>query len=73
MIKTKLAYDNIDIYINPYTISYITRDKDMNETVIGLTNGHTYIVSANVSELLEGIDNETKSLCEECKTSIRVE
>ena len=73
MIKTKLAYDNIDIYINPYTISYITRDKDMNETVIGLTNGHTYIVSASVSELLEGINNETKSLCKECKTSIRVE
>ena len=73
MIKTKLAYDNIEIYINPYTISYITRDKDMDETVIGLTNGHTYIVSASVSKLLEGINNETKSLCEECKTSIRVE
>lgn len=73
MIKTKLAYDNIEMYINPYTISYVTRDKDMNETVIGLTNGHTYIVSASVSELLEVIDNETKSLCKECKTSIRVE
>lgn len=73
MIKTKLAYDTIEMYINPYTISYITRDKDMNETVIGLTNGHTYIVSASVSELLEAINNETKSLCKECKTSIRVE
>ena len=70
MIKTKLAYDNIEMYINPYTISYVTRDKDMNETVIGLTNGHTYIVSASVSELLEVIDNETKSLCKECKTNV---
>ena len=70
MIKTKLAYDNIEMYINPYTISYVTRDKDMNETVIGLTNGHTYIVSASVSEILEVIDEETKSLCKECKEGI---
>lgn len=73
MIKTRIAYTNEVIYINPYTISYITRDKDMNETVIGLTNGHTYIVSASVSELLEVINNETKSLCKECKASIQDE
>lgn len=58
MIKTKLAYDNIDIYINPYTISYITRDKDMNETVIGFTNGHAYNVTASPLELLEVLENE---------------
>lgn len=73
MIKTKLAYDNIEMYINPYTISYVARDKDMNETVIGLTNGHTYIVSASVPKLLEVIDNETKSLCKECQASIQIE
>ena len=73
MIKTRIAYTNEVIYINPYTISYVMRDKDMNETVIGLTNGHTYIVSANVSELLEVINNETKSLCKECKASIQDE
>ena len=71
MIKTKLEYDGNEIYINPYTISYIIR-QDYN-TVIGFTNGHTYNVTASVPELLEGINNETKSLCKQCKTSIRVE
>lgn len=73
MIKTKLAYDGNEIYINPYTISYITRDNRMNETIIGFTNGHTYNVTASIPEILEVISNETKSLCKECKTSIRVE
>ena len=70
MIKTKLAYDGNEIYINPYTISYITRDNKMNETIIGFTNGHTYNVTASIPEILEVINEETKSLCKECKESI---
>lgn len=70
MIKTKLAYDGNEIYINPYTISYITRDNRMNETIIGFTNGHTYNVTASIPEILEVINEETKSLCKECKESI---
>lgn len=70
MIRTKLAYDGNEIYINPYTISYITRDNKMNETIIGFTNGHTYNVTASIPEILEVIENETKSLCKECTQSI---
>lgn len=70
MIKTKLSYDRQDIYINPYTISYILRDNSMNETTIAFTNGHSYQVIASVPELLEEIDYETKSLCQECTQSI---
>lgn len=70
MIKTKLAYDGNEIYINPYTISYITRDNRMNETIIGFTNGHTYNVTASIPEILEVINEETKSLCKECKERI---
>lgn len=70
MIKTKLAYDGKEIYINPYTISYITRDNRMNETIIGFTNGHTYNVTASIPEILEVINEETKSLCKECKEGI---
>lgn len=61
MIKTRLAYDNNEIYINPYTISYIIRQDT--ETVIGFTNGHTYNVTGNIGELLEVIKNETKCSC----------
>ena len=68
MIKTRLAYDNNEIYINPYTISYIIRQDT--EVVIGFTNGHTYNVTGNIGELMEVIENETKSLCKECKASI---
>lgn len=68
MIKTRLAYNGGDIYINPYTISYMTRFE--NETTIGFTNGHTYNVSASIPELLEVINNETKSLCKECTQGI---
>lgn len=56
MIKTKLSYSNQYIYINPETISYITRIE--NETVIGFTNGHTYNVTASPLELLEVLENE---------------
>ena len=70
MIRTKLAYDGNEIYINPYTISYITRDNRMNETIIGFTNGHTYNVTASIPEILEVINEETKSLCKECKEGI---
>ena len=68
MIRTKLQYNKEDIFINPYTISYITRIED--EVTIGFTNGHTYNVTASIQELLEVIENETKSLCKECKTSL---
>ena len=68
MIKTRLAYDNNEIYINPYTISYIIRQDT--EVIIGFTNGHTYNVTGNIGELMEVIENETKFLCKECKTSI---
>lgn len=68
MIRTKLEYDGNEIYLNPYTISYIIRQDCT--TVIGLTNGHTYNVTASVLELLEVINNETKSLCKECTQSI---
>ena len=71
MIRTKLAYDGNEIYINPYTISYITRDNAMNDTVIAFTNGHTYNVTASIPEILEAIKNETKSLCKECKASLQ--
>lgn len=70
MIRTKLAYDGNEIYINPYTISYITRDNRTNETIIGFTNGHTYNVTASIPEILEVINEETKSLCKECKEGI---
>ena len=69
MIRTKLAYDGNEIYINPYTISYITRDNAMNDTVIAFTNGHTYNVTASIPEILEVIKNETQSLCKECSQS----
>lgn len=70
MIRTKLAYDGNEIYINPYTISYITRDNKMDETVIGFTNGHTYNVTASIPEILEVIKNETKCSCNGYKDSI---
>jgi len=65
MIQTRLAHttDGI-IIINPYTISYITSLEGY--TTIGLTNGHTYDVTASPQELMEVIENETKSLCKEC-------
>ena len=56
MIRTKLSYDNQEIYINPKTISYIIRLD--NETVIGFTNGHTYNVTASPLELLEVLEDE---------------
>lgn len=69
MIQTRLAHttDGI-IIINPYTISYITSLEGY--TTIGLTNGHTYDVTASPQELMEVIENETKSLCKECKASL---
>ena len=70
MIRTKLAYDGNEIYINPYTISYITRDNAMNDTVIAFTNGHTYNVTASIPEILEVIKNETKCSCNGYKDSI---
>lgn len=68
MIRTKLAYDGTEIYINPYTVSYILNGNM--ETVVGFTNGHTYNVTASGTELRRLIDEETKSLCKECKASI---
>lgn len=65
MIRTRLAYDDSEIYINPYTISYIIRQDY--QVIVGLTNGHTYNVKASINELLEGVNNETKSLCKECQ------
>lgn len=61
MIRTKLAYGGEDIYINPYTISYITRIE--HEVTIGFTNGHTFNVRASIPELIEVIKNETKCAC----------
>lgn len=69
MIVTKLAYGAGEIIINPYTVSYIMRN-EMNETTIGFTNGHQYNVTMSPLELMEVIENETKSLCKECKTSL---
>lgn len=63
MIRTKLIYDGNEIFINPFTISYII--KQDNNTVIGLTNGHTYTVTASAQELLEGCNNEIK--CNGCR------
>ena len=69
MIRTRLAHTTDGyIIINPYTISYITSLEGY--TTIGLTNGHTYDVTASAIELQEVIENETKSLCKECKTSL---
>lgn len=68
MITTKLAYDGARLYINPYTVSYILDGDDT--TVVGFTNGHTYEVTASGIELRGLIDEETKSLCKECKASI---
>lgn len=61
MIRTKLAYDGTELYINPYTISYLIRRDD--ELVIAFTNGHQYNITASVPELLEVIKNETKCSC----------
>lgn len=69
MIVTKLAYDGARLYINPYTISYILDGDDT--TVVGFTNGHTYEVTASGTELRRLIDEKTKSLCKECKTSLQ--
>ena len=69
MIVTKLAYDGARLYINPYTISYILDGDDT--TVVGFTNGHTYEVTASGIELRRLIDEETKSLCKECKASLQ--
>ena len=69
MIVTKLAYDGARLYINPYTISYILDGDDT--TVVGFTNGHTYEVTASGTELRGLIDEETKSLCKECKASLQ--
>lgn len=60
MIRTRLSYDGGEIYINPKTISYITRYHDT--TVIGLTNGHTYEVTASLSELLGVLENEATKI-----------
>jgi len=68
MIKTRLAYDGNEIYINPYTISYIIKQEQ--DVVIGFTNGHTYNVTGNIGELMEVIKSETKSLCKECMQGI---
>lgn len=69
MITTRLAYDGSAIVINPYTISYILTN-ELHETTIVFTNGHSLPVSASILELKEAINNETKSLCKECKTSL---
>lgn len=69
MIRTKLAYDGSEMFINPYTVSYII-NQDY-ETVVGFTNGHTYSVSASASELRRLIINETKSLCKECTKGVQ--
>lgn len=68
MIVTKLAYDGSRLYINPYAVSYILDESDT--TVVGFTNGHTYDVISSASELRRLIDEETKSLCKECKEGI---
>lgn len=65
MIITNLAYGAGEIIINPYTVSYIIRN-ECNETTVGFTNGHTYNVTASPLELMEAINNETKSLCKDC-------
>ena len=65
MIRTKLAYGAGEIIINPYTVSYIIRN-EMNETTVGFTNGHQYSITMSPLELMEVINNETKSLCKEC-------
>lgn len=64
MIKTRLSCDNREMYIRPETISYIIRDEY--ETVVGLTNGHTYGVSASAYKLLEAIENETNTTKSDC-------
>lgn len=64
MIKTRLCYGNNEIYIRPETISYIIRE--LNETIIGFTNGHTYSVSASIPELLEVIKNEANTIKSDC-------
>lgn len=69
MISTKIAYDGARLYFNPYTVSYILDQDDT--TVIGFTNGHTYDVTASGTELRRLIDEETKSLCKECKASLQ--
>ena len=71
MIRTKLAYGGQDILINPYTISYITDSQVSTNTTIAFTNGHTIEVTASLIKLQEVINNETKSLCKECKTSLQ--
>lgn len=68
MIVTKLAYDGARIYINPYGVSYIL-DSD-ETTTVGFSNGHTYEITMSALELRRLIDEETKSLCKECKASI---
>ena len=65
MIKAKLKhYKDTDIYINPYTVSYITEEN--NQTIVGFTNGHSFMVTASPQELRRMIEHETKSLCKEC-------
>ena len=68
MIRTKLIYDGAEIFINPYTVSYVLRQD--HENVIAFTNGHTLSVTMSIPELLKEIENETKCTCNGCKDSI---
>ena len=66
MIRTRLSYGGGDLIINPQAISYIIRDRN-NEITIAFNNGHTYNVTASMSELMEVLENEaseTKCSCE---------
>ena len=69
MIRTKLSYGGGEIFINPYTVSYIMRN-ELNETTIGFTNGHQYNITASPQELRRLIEDETKSLCQECTKGV---
>lgn len=70
MIRTKLAYGAGEIIFNPYTVSYIIRD-ELDRTAITFTNGHSLEVTASLLKIKELIEDETKSLCQECTKGVQ--
>ena len=66
MIKTRLSYGGGELIINPQAISYIIRDRD-NTITVAFNNGHTYNVTASMSELMEVLEHETNKTKCSCK------